>query len=133
VSKLDLESRMTIKTMLSKGVRAAEVARLLEVTEGTVRYHARRMQAGAIDGRILQPMKAETVSAAIGYWHEQHGDAPLNLAALHEWLMREHGYGGSLRSVQRYWNRNCHRPAYWSHSVIGILEPGADRHIGARA
>jgi len=25
----------------------------------------------------------------------------------------------------------CHRPPYWSHLLIGILEPGDDRHIGA--
>jgi predicted transcriptional regulator len=49
---------MTIKTMLAKGVAACAVARLLGVSEGAVRYHARRMQAGAIDGRGLQPMKA---------------------------------------------------------------------------
>lgn len=42
MSKLDLESRMTIKTMLAKGVTASAVARLLGVTEGAVRYQARR-------------------------------------------------------------------------------------------
>jgi transposase len=30
------------------------------------------------------------------------GEGPLNIAALHEWLTREHCYGGSLRSVQRF-------------------------------
>jgi putative restriction endonuclease len=28
---------------------------------------------------------------------------------------------------------DCHRPAYWSHFVIGIKEPADDRHIGASA
>jgi hypothetical protein len=28
---------------------------------------------------------------------------------------------------------SCHRPAYWSHFVIGIKEPTDDRHIGASA
>lgn len=54
MSKLDLESRMTIKTMLAKGVTASAVARLLGVTEGAVRYQARRMQSGAIDRRSLE-------------------------------------------------------------------------------
>ncbi len=27
----------------------------------------------------------------------------------------------------------CHRPAQWSHSVIGVMEPPTDRHIGASA
>ena len=111
MSKLDLGSRMTIKTILAKGVAACAVARLLGVTEGAVRYHARRMQAGAIDGRSLQPMKAEAVAGAIGYWCEQQGEAPLNLAGLHEWLLREHDYDGSLRSVQRYWRRTYPAPA----------------------
>ena len=37
MSKRDLASRMTINTMLPKGVGASAVARLLEVTEGTAR------------------------------------------------------------------------------------------------
>jgi transposase len=69
------------------------------------------MQAGAIDGRGLQPMKAEAVAEAIGYWRESKGKAPLNLAGLHEWLRREHDYRGSLRSVQRYWRRTYPAPA----------------------
>ena len=35
----------------------------------------------------------------------------MNLAALHGWLRREHGYEGSLRSVQRYWRRAYPAPA----------------------
>jgi transposase len=35
----------------------------------------------------------------------------VNLAALHGWLRREHGYEGSLRSVQRYWQRAFPAPA----------------------
>ena len=30
---------------------------------------------------------------------------------VHEWLRREHGYDGSLRSVQRYWRRRYPAPA----------------------
>ena len=32
----------------------------------------------------------------------QHGAGPLNVAALHEWLQREHEYDGSLRSVEHF-------------------------------
>ena len=35
----------------------------------------------------------------------------MNLAALHDWLRREHGYEGSLQSVQRYWRRAYPAPA----------------------
>ena len=111
MSKLDLESRMTIKTMMSKGVSASQVARLLGVTEGAVRYHARRMREAAADGRSAQTMKAEAMAEAIAHWREQRGDGPINLAALHAWLQCEHGYDGSLRSVQRFWSRTYPAPA----------------------
>ncbi len=54
MSKLDLEARMTIKTLASKEVSHSEIARMLGVTEGAVRYQVRRMQAGAVDGRSRQ-------------------------------------------------------------------------------
>jgi transposase len=38
-------------------------------------------------------------------------NGPINLAELHAWLVAEHGYRGSLRSVQRYWART--HPAPW--------------------
>ncbi len=39
---------------------------------------------------------------------------------------------GKLREMGSSEN-GCHRPAYWSHFVIGIKEPADDRHIGASA
>lgn len=33
------------------------------------------------------------------------------MAALHEWLVAEHDYRGSLHSVQRYWRRSYPAPA----------------------
>ena len=95
---------MTIKTMMSRGASASQVARLLGVTEGTVRYRVRRMRESAADGRS-QTMKAEALAEAIAHWREQQGDGPINLAALHAWLRCEHGYDGSLRTVQRFWSR----------------------------
>jgi transposase len=41
------------------------------------------------------------VRAPIEHWMQQQ-DGALNLAALHDWLVAEHDYRGSLRSVQRY-------------------------------
>ena len=105
MSKLKLESRMTIKTLVSKGVSHCEIARMLGVTEGAVRYQVKRMQGGSVDGRSLQQSKADSVAAAIDHWRSQNAEGGLNLAALHEWLVREHGYVGSLRSGQRCWQR----------------------------
>ena len=48
---------------------------------------------------------------AIEHWREQQGEGGVNLAALHGWLRREHGYDGSLRSVQRFWREAYPAPA----------------------
>lgn len=101
---------MTIKVLDERGATGVETARLLGVSEGTVRYHVRRMRAGATDGRSAQPQKAEAYAAAIEHWRQSMEDGPLNLAALHSWLVAEHGYDGSLRSVQRFWKRTYPAP-----------------------
>ena len=69
------------------------------------------MAAGVADGRSLQPQRAESQAEAIAHWRSQQGEGGVNLAALHAWLRREHGYEGSLRSVQRYWRRAYPAPA----------------------
>ena len=97
----DLELRMTIKTLAAKGQSNRAIARQLELCEGTVRYHLRRIAAGAVDGRSRQHRLAESYRDAIDHWIGGHGELS-NLAALHEWLIAEHDYTGSLRSVQRF-------------------------------
>ena len=111
MGRLDAEARMAIKALSARGSTQSEIARLLGVTEGAVRYHVRRMSAGAVDGRAQQRPKAEAFAAAIGHWRGQQDAERVNLAALHDWLRREHGYDGSLRSVQRYWRRTYPAPA----------------------
>jgi transposase len=88
-----------------------EIARVLGVAESTVRYHLARMAAGARDGRADQPQRAGGMHEAIAHYVESLEGGPLNLAELHSWLVAEHGYDGSLRSVQRYWQRHYPRPA----------------------
>jgi hypothetical protein len=111
MSRLDPEARMTIKTLAARGASNSDIARLLGVTEGAVRYHVERMQAGALDGRSRQEPKAAAVAAAIEHWRQMQDDGPINLAVLHAWLVAEHGYSGSLRSIQRYWARTYPVPA----------------------
>ena len=91
---------MTIKTLAAKGLPNRAIARQVELSEGTVRYHRKRQEAGATDGRADQPRRALAVADAIAHWMAQH--AHCNLAALHAWLTEEHAYSGSLRSVQRF-------------------------------
>jgi transposase len=111
MTRLDREARVTIKVLASRGTSKAAVARLLGVSEGAVRYHLGRMAIGAVDGRGTKPFKATRVAAAIEDWREAQEDSAINLAALHEWLVAEHGYDGSLRSVQRFWANRYPAPA----------------------
>lgn len=110
--KLDQEARMTIKELAGRGVPGRQIARMLGVREGAVRYHLARQAAGATDGRARQESKARPFAAAIDHWLAAQGEsAALDLAALHAWLVAEHGYRGSLRSLQRYFRRHHPRPA----------------------
>jgi transposase len=111
MTRLDREARVTIKTLATRGTSNAAVARLLGVSEGAVRYHLARMAAGAVDGRGTKPFKAATFAAVIEQWCAAQENGAINLAALHEWLVTEHGYDGSLRSVQRFWAKHFPAPA----------------------
>ena len=108
---LENEARTAMTVLLKQGHSQSSVARLLGVSEGAVRYHRRRDAAGAVDGRAAQVSKAATVAEAIAHWRSQQSGGRVNLAALHEWLKREHDYEGSLKSVQRYWKRTFPAPA----------------------
>ena len=39
--------------------------------------------------------------------------------------------GLSRNTVKKWLKAPCHRPAHRSHLMIGTMEPGRDRHIGA--
>lgn len=108
MTKLDKRCRMTIATLKEKGVPNTEIARMLEVTEGAVRYHTARGTAAEVDGRRQQVQKAARWAAAIADW--MAGAERTNLAALHDRLADEHGYEGSLRSIQRYVRRHFPKP-----------------------
>ena len=110
--KLSEEEIVTLKVLHAKGQSNCEIAQLLGVTEGAVRYHIRR--AGVPDGRRNKPRKAEKVAGAIEYWFEGHqargGKRPANVRSLYEWLVCEHRYQGSYKSVLRYVRSKYPRP-----------------------
>ena len=54
---------------------------------------------------------------------------PINLAVLHAWLVSEHGYSGSLRSIQRYWARTYPAPRAHASNVDNPI-PGSGTFIG---
>ena len=92
---------MAIKVLKERGSSASSIGRTLGVTEGAVRYHLRRQAAHAVDGRGGKVHKAAGLHEAITTWLAGQSGV-VNLAALHAWLVEEHGYDGSPRSVQRW-------------------------------
>ena len=102
---------MTIQVLHERGCSNREIARKLGVDEKAVRYRLVRMATGARDGRSDKPFRAEALHAAIAHWLEHAGSRRgVNLQALHEHLVAEHGYTGSYKSVQRYVRARFPRP-----------------------
>lgn len=100
---LDWEAVVTIKTLAKQGVSNREAARILGVSEGSVRYHLKRLAEGATDGRSKQQPLAASYREAIDAYLEATGqEGPENVADLYDWLVAEHDYPGSLRNLQRY-------------------------------
>ena len=64
----DLELRMTLKTRAAKGQPKRAIARHLGLSEGSVRYHLRRISEGAVDGRYRQIRLASAYREAIDHW-----------------------------------------------------------------
>jgi transposase len=126
--KLELEARMTIKTLQERGSTKSWIARTLGVTEGAVRYHLRRQAAGAEDGRTGKPHLASGWREAIATWFASRTGVAVNLVALHGWLVAEHGYTGSPRSVQRYVRASFPRPAVRARRRIET-PPGAQAQV----
>ena len=110
-NRLDQEARMTIQTLAERGQSNRAIARLLGVHENAVRYHLNRLRQGVADGRGQQKHLAADFQAAIAAWLERiDEDGRVNLAALHDWLVAEHHYPGSLRSLQRYFKAHFPQP-----------------------
>ncbi len=113
---------MTIKTLAAKGLFKRAIARQLDVCEGTVRHHLRRMQAGMGDGRARRQQRAAALSVPIDHWLGQQQGA-LNLAALQGRLVAEHDYRGSPRSQRHAPEQD--RPGFEARDQIGEDGGGA--------
>lgn len=125
-SRLRREDVVTIQVLSEKGQNHCEIARVLGITEGTVRYHLRRAQAQAGDGRKEKVFLAESYALVIAGWFEAHADRPrpVNLQELYEHLVREHGYAGSYPSVVRYVRARYPRPPLRTYRRVET-PPGA--------
>lgn len=95
---------MTIRTLSRQGCSVRAIARAARVSERQVRYELGRGKRRR-DGRA-KVERASRLEGVIREWCVgfEEGRA-LNATALHEHLVTEHGYVGSLRSVQRYLRR----------------------------
>jgi transposase len=122
--RLRREEVMTIEVLAERGQSKRGIARQLGVDEKTVRYHLARRGEG--DGRADKPFAAEVAKDAIAWWIERsHSEGcGLNLKALHEYLVCEHGYAGSYKSVQRYVRAKYPRPKLRSRRRVET-PPGA--------
>jgi transposase len=128
MATVDLEAKMTIKKLYENGCSKAHIAALLRVTEGTVRYHVKRIQNGAHDGRADQTRIAAGYAEAIDYWQASQGEGPINLADLHAFLVAEQDYPGSRRSVERYYGERYPAPKQRARRRVET-PPGAQAQV----
>lgn len=106
--KLSKEQIVTINVLCSHGSANAETARRLGVTEGAVRYHLRRKAAGAEDGRKRTCLveRLGLVEVVDAWWSrsvdDSSGGRPPSVESLHRFLVEEHGFEGSYKSVRKW-------------------------------
>jgi len=126
---LDWEAVVTIKTLAKQGVSNREAARILGVSEGSVRYHLKRLKEQAVDGRSKQRPLAASYREAIDAYLEATGqESPENVADLYDWLVSEHDYPGSLRNLQRYVQRAFPEPPVRARRRVET-PPGAQAQV----
>ncbi len=121
--KLTPQEIVTLMVLKHKGQSNVQIAQALGVSEGTVRYHLRRV--GVPDGRQNKPRTAAAFAEVIDHWLgaaqaelaakgpdvcDLGFPRPANVHALHDWLRQEHNYQGSYKSVLRFVRARYPRP-----------------------
>ena len=116
MAKLTREQIVTIDVLHQRDQSQCQTARILGVSEGTVRYHLRRVGEGASDGR-RKPSRIEQLglAEAVAYWWQAQArilgqQRPPSVQLLHEFLCAEHGYDGSYKSVRKFVRARYGRP-----------------------
>lgn len=108
--KLSPEECMVLTILKTKGQSNAQIARTLGVSEGTIRYRLRRQAQPDGDRRRDKSHRADPLAPAIDHFirvgRPSHADGratrPINVRALHDYLVAEHRYEGSYRSELRF-------------------------------
>lgn len=103
---------VAIHVLHQTGESRSAIARRMGVTEGAVRYHLRRKAAQTEDGRVkAAKIEQQGLEAAVRHWwaaaceDQAEGRRP-NVELLHAWLVVEHGYQGSVKSVRKWVRRH---------------------------
>ena len=116
MAKLTREQIVTIEVLHQRNPSQCPTARILGVSEGAVRYHLRRAQEGAADGR-QKPSRIEQLGLAEAVAHGWQTQAeilgqqrPPSVQLLQEYLRAEYGYTGSYKSVRKFVRARYGRP-----------------------
>src|SRR5262245_9488338 len=116
LAKLTREQIVTIEVLQQRGQSQSQTARILGVSEGAVRYHLRRAQAGAADGRQKPSLIDQLgLAQAVAHWWQAQAEIlgpqrPPSVQLLHEFLRAEHDYPGSYKSVRKFVRAHYARP-----------------------
>jgi transposase len=129
MAKLRKEEIVTLQVLHEKGESGRAIARRLGVSEGTVRYHLGRAAAGSGDGRVKRGLiEASGLGEVVRHWWEEErerlGDRRPHARALWEYLVAEHGFSGSYKSVRKYVGKVFPGPARRTYRRIETA-PGA--------
>jgi transposase len=116
LATLTREQIVTIEVLQRRGQSQRHTARILGVSEGTVRYHLRRAEGAATDGR-RKPSRIEQLglAEAVAHWWQAQveipgQERPPSVQLLHDFLRAEHGYDGSYKSVRKSVRARYGRP-----------------------
>ena len=106
MAKLGKDQIVSIAVLNKHGQSHCATARLLGVTEGTVRYHLRRKASSAQDGRKKTFLIEELglAEAIEQWWASQLGgdkDRPPSVELLLRYLQEEHDYRRSYKALLR--------------------------------
>lgn len=121
---------MTLQVLAEKGNSKRAIARQLNVSEGTVRYHLRRQAASAVDGRKKQPLVVKLrLEEVVAHWWQTQldllpSDRSPNIQQLWQLLVHDHQYPGSYKSVAKYVRSTFVKPKLRSFRRIET-PPGA--------
>jgi len=134
--KLSQEEIVTLHVLVAKGQPNTRIAKTLGVSEGTVRYHARRQAKEAVDGRKNKARKAEPFAEVIDHWIKDHdanekrrgSERPVNVQDLFDYLRVEFQYRGSYKSILRFVRARYPRPRLRTYRRIET-PPGAQGQV----